>query len=70
MSSPGVVSLVPCIEALCYVNGNEVTEKVALKTGSRVILGKSHVFRFQDPAQARERAEKKTPMDTSGEWKL
>ena len=36
--------------ALCYVNGRRVTEPVELRQGSRVILGKSHVFRFNNPA--------------------
>lgn len=38
-----------------------------LKTGSRVILGKNHVFRFTHPDAARERrekTEKSTPSET------
>ncbi|KAG1662032.1 Kinesin-like protein unc-104 [Nymphon striatum] len=38
-----IVSLIPCEQALCYINGRAVTEPIILKTGSRVILGKSHV---------------------------
>jgi kinesin family protein 1 len=30
-----------------------VKEAVVLKTGSRVILGKNHVFRFNHPEQGR-----------------
>ena len=41
----GVVKLLPCADALCYVNGRKVCEPVVLKTGSRVILGKNHVLR-------------------------
>ncbi|XP_070207701.1 kinesin-like protein unc-104 isoform X2 [Littorina saxatilis] len=49
----GNVLLVPCDDALCYVNGRQVTEPTIMKTGSRVILGKHHVFRFNHPQQAR-----------------
>lgn len=48
----GVVTLIP--KALTFVNGKTVTEPIALRTGSRVILGKYHVFRFNHPQEARE----------------
>ncbi|VDP24916.1 unnamed protein product [Schistosoma curassoni] len=38
-------------EAECYVNGSLVTKRIQLHTGARVILGKSHVFRFNHPLQ-------------------
>jgi len=47
----GKVSLLPCDGALCYVNGQLVATETILKTGSRVIFGKSHVFRFNHPEQ-------------------
>ena len=47
----GVVTMVPCEGALCYFNGKQVVEPTVLKTGSRIIFGKSHVFRFNHPAQ-------------------
>ena len=47
----GVVMLTPYNSALCYVNGKMISEATTLKTGSRVIFGKSHVFRFTDPQQ-------------------
>jgi len=50
-NSNGVVTLMPVRSALCYVNGRELTEPIILKTGSRVILGKNHVFRFNHPEQ-------------------
>lgn len=50
----GVVTLRPKKEALCYVNGREINSATILKTGSRVILGKNHVFRFNHPDQVRE----------------
>ncbi|XP_025081034.1 kinesin-like protein unc-104 isoform X4 [Pomacea canaliculata] len=53
-SVDGTVMLLPCEGAMCYVNGRQVTEPTALKTGSRVILGKHHVFRFNHPQQARQ----------------
>ncbi|XP_042232054.1 kinesin-like protein unc-104 isoform X1 [Homarus americanus] len=62
----GVVSIHPKPQALCYVNGREVNEATILKTGSRVILGKNHVFRFNHPEQARERRETKSPTETPG----
>lgn len=40
--------------AICFVNGRKVDGAIVLKTGSRVILGKNHVFRFNHPEQARE----------------
>ncbi|PNF23864.1 hypothetical protein B7P43_G13714 [Cryptotermes secundus] len=59
----GVITMTPQEGALCYVNGREVKETVVLKTGSRVILGKNHVFRFNHPDQARERREKTSPAE-------
>ncbi|GFN74277.1 kinesin-like protein, partial [Plakobranchus ocellatus] len=49
----GIVTLVPCDGALCFVNGRQITEPTVMKTGARVILGKHHVFRFNHPQQAR-----------------
>ncbi|XP_049853671.1 kinesin-like protein unc-104 isoform X6 [Schistocerca gregaria] len=57
-NNDGVITMTPKEGALCYINGREVTETTVLKTGSRVILGKNHVFRFNHPDQARERREK------------
>nr|XP_042903494.1 kinesin-like protein unc-104 isoform X2 [Parasteatoda tepidariorum] len=50
----GIVALKACPNSMCYVNGREVSDEAVLQTGSRVILGKYHVFRFQNPEQARE----------------
>ncbi|RWS24009.1 kinesin-like protein unc-104 isoform X13, partial [Leptotrombidium deliense] len=57
----GRVLLIPCRDGVCYVNGMRVDYPIDLKTGSRVILGKYHVFRFQHPEQARENRGKKSP---------
>ncbi|XP_070490677.1 kinesin-like protein unc-104 isoform X3 [Chironomus tepperi] len=54
----GIVTLIPAKDALVYCNGRKVTEPEILSTGSRVILGKNHVFRFTHPEQAREKREK------------
>ncbi|XP_055694173.1 kinesin-like protein unc-104 isoform X13 [Lutzomyia longipalpis] len=54
----GVVTLVPHKDALVYLNGRKLIEPEVLTTGSRVILGKNHVFRFTHPEQAREIREK------------
>ena len=44
----GKVSLTPRPDAACYVNGQLVTQTTPLVSGNRVILGKNHVFRFQN----------------------
>ncbi|XP_022180266.1 kinesin-like protein unc-104 isoform X6 [Myzus persicae] len=66
-NSNGVVTLIPIKGALCYVNGRELTEPIVLKTGSRVILGKNHVFRFNHPEQVRERRENKNKTEATAE---
>ncbi|KPJ02360.1 Kinesin-like protein unc-104 [Papilio xuthus] len=53
-NTDGVICLIPHHGALVYVNGREVHEPIILKTGSRVILGKNHVFRFTHPGQRYE----------------
>ncbi|XP_052415377.1 kinesin-like protein KIF1A isoform X6 [Carassius gibelio] len=61
------VILEPCEEAETYVNGKRVTEPTVLRSGNRIILGKSHVFRFNHPEQARQERERtpcaETPME-------
>ncbi|XP_078791280.1 kinesin-like protein KIF1A isoform X7 [Oryzias latipes] len=49
----GCVILEPCEGAETYVNGKRVTSPTVLRSGNRIIMGKSHVFRFNDPEQAR-----------------
>jgi kinesin family protein 1 len=49
-----LVKLRPITPALCYVNGKQIEDTVSLKSGDRVIFGKSHVFRFNNPEQARK----------------
>ena len=65
-NSQNVVHLKPCSKtAMCYVNGKQVdfNSTVELTSGSRVIFGKSHVFRFLNPEQARK---KNTKGETTG----
>uniref|UniRef100_A0A8C5ETH8 Kinesin-like protein KIF1A n=1 Tax=Gouania willdenowi TaxID=441366 RepID=A0A8C5ETH8_GOUWI len=49
----GCVVLEPCEGAETYVNGKRVMTPIILRSGNRIIMGKSHVFRFNDPEQAR-----------------
>uniref|UniRef100_A0A6Q2X137 plus-end-directed kinesin ATPase n=1 Tax=Esox lucius TaxID=8010 RepID=A0A6Q2X137_ESOLU len=52
------VILEPCEGAEIYVNGKLVTAPTLLRSGNRIIMGKSHVFRFNDPEQARQDRER------------
>ncbi|XP_061680602.1 kinesin-like protein KIF1A isoform X2 [Syngnathoides biaculeatus] len=61
------VVLEPCEEAETYVNGKRVTEATVLKSGNRIILGKSHVFRFNHPVQARAERERTPCAETPAE---
>ncbi|CAG9857792.1 unnamed protein product [Phyllotreta striolata] len=62
------VTLVPVNGALIYVNGREITEPIQLKTASRVILGKNHVFRFTHPDEARELRDKNMATSEHVDW--
>ncbi|XP_021256937.1 stAR-related lipid transfer protein 9 isoform X2 [Numida meleagris] len=48
----GIVTLRPVKGAYCSVNGCEVTGSCRLSQGALVVLGKSHKFRFNHPAEA------------------
>ncbi|XP_075881848.1 kinesin-like protein KIF1A isoform X8 [Nelusetta ayraudi] len=61
------VILEPCEGAETYVNGKRVTEATVLRSGNRIILGKSHVFRFNHPVQARAEREKTPCAETPAE---
>ncbi|XP_072560640.1 kinesin-like protein KIF1A isoform X16 [Paramormyrops kingsleyae] len=62
-----IVILEPCDGAETYVNGKRVSEPTVLRSGNRIIMGKSHVFRFNHPEQARQERERtpcaETPME-------
>ncbi|KAI4809416.1 hypothetical protein KUCAC02_018299 [Chaenocephalus aceratus] len=49
----GCVIMEPCEGSETYVNGKTVSSPTVLRSGNRIIMGKSHVFRFNDPEQAR-----------------
>ncbi|XP_030238881.1 kinesin-like protein unc-104 isoform X9 [Drosophila navojoa] len=61
------VTLLPHKDAIIFINGRKLVEPEVLKTGSRVILGKNHVFRFTNPEQARELREKITENEAENE---
>ncbi|XP_028858111.1 kinesin-like protein KIF1A isoform X2 [Denticeps clupeoides] len=67
MSGEGVVVLEPCDGAETYVNGKRVTAPTVLRSGNRIIMGKSHVFRFNDPEQARQERERTPCAETPAE---
>ncbi|XP_041904044.1 stAR-related lipid transfer protein 9 isoform X1 [Corvus kubaryi] len=48
----GIVTLRPVPGAHCSVNGCEVSGSCRLSQGALVVLGKSHKFRFNHPAEA------------------
>ncbi|XP_038605629.1 kinesin-like protein KIF1A isoform X15 [Tachyglossus aculeatus] len=62
-----VVTLEPCDGADTYVNGKKVTEPSILRSGNRIIMGKSHVFRFNHPEQARQERERTPCAETPAE---
>lgn len=49
----GVVTLFPNEESTTYVNGAELHQPMRLTTGSRIILGNNHVFRFINPVEGK-----------------
>ncbi|KAM6198621.1 kinesin-like protein KIF1A isoform 7-T7 [Sarcoramphus papa] len=62
-----IVTLEPCEGADTYVNGKKVTEPSILRSGNRIIMGKSHVFRFNHPEQARQERERTPCAETPAE---
>ena len=73
----GQVWVTPLEDADVHVNGERISEKTKLATGNRVILGNNHVFRFQNPHEARLRRSESSSTavrnmcDLSGrEWNL
>lgn len=66
-----IVHLKPCSStAMCYVNGKkvDVNTGVELRSGSRVIFGKSHVFRFLNPEEARKKTNKIETNSETTDW--
>lgn len=57
-NADNVVTIVPCEGASVVVNGQRIDQPKRLKSGSRIILGDFHIFRFNHPEEARaERVE-------------
>lgn len=55
----GTVEVVPTSdEAMVVVNGQRITERRKLASGFRVLLGDHHIFRFNNPEEARRDREK------------
>ncbi|KAJ1983306.1 hypothetical protein H4R34_001361 [Dimargaris verticillata] len=54
----GSVTLHPQPESLLLVNGRRLTEAKPLRSGYRIILGDNHVFRFNNPEEARRERER------------
>ncbi|XP_016096766.1 kinesin-like protein KIF1C [Sinocyclocheilus grahami] len=61
------VTLEPLVGAETYVNGKRITDGVVLKQGNRIVMGKSHVFRFNHPEQARLERERSATQEQQGE---
>ncbi|XP_074640088.1 kinesin-like protein KIF16B [Tubulanus polymorphus] len=49
----GVVTLYP-LSPMCMVNGAYVRDQVQLKQGAVILLGKTNMFRFNNPAEAQQ----------------
>uniref|UniRef100_A0A158Q8M3 Kinesin-like protein unc-104 n=1 Tax=Elaeophora elaphi TaxID=1147741 RepID=A0A158Q8M3_9BILA len=71
LNEDGIVHLIPEPGAQCFVNGKPVVSSEVLHTGSRVILGKYHVFRYNDPIEARQSRQNLTTLMPSEtlDWK-
>ncbi|XP_026527067.1 stAR-related lipid transfer protein 9 [Notechis scutatus] len=61
----GIVTLRPLQGAHCVVNHHEVTDSVRLSQGAVVVLGKTHKFRFNHPAEAALLRQKRSICETS-----
>ncbi|MCJ1393617.1 kinesin-like protein Klp8 [Xylographa bjoerkii] len=57
-NTDGTVAIIPGDGAAVMVNGSRIDKAQRLRSGSRIILGDFHIFRFNHPQEARaERAE-------------
>ncbi|XP_077178851.1 stAR-related lipid transfer protein 9 isoform X2 [Paroedura picta] len=61
----GVVTLQPFQGAYCIVNGHKVTDSFRLSQGALVVLGKTHKFRFNHPAEAAILRQRRSISETS-----
>lgn len=61
----GTVTMHPNRGAHCTVNGVECKEPVTLKQGDYVLLGKTNMFRFNNPAEAAKLRERRQSLNSS-----
>ncbi|KAM3850912.1 stAR-related lipid transfer protein 9 [Vipera latastei] len=61
----GIVTLRPLQGAHCVVNEHEVTDSIRLSQGAVVVLGKTHKFRFNHPAEAALLRQRRSICETS-----
>lgn len=64
-TSYGTVTMHPNRGAQCTVNGVECKEPVILKQGDYVLLGKTNMFRFNNPAEAAKLRERRQSLNSS-----
>jgi kinesin family protein 1 len=61
----GQVTIEAIEDAVTFVNGRRITHPTLLRQGNRIVLGTSHIFRFNDPVEAaRIRAEREEYLKT------
>ncbi|KAI9310444.1 hypothetical protein BX666DRAFT_1869635 [Dichotomocladium elegans] len=53
-NADGAITIVPMKNAMTMVNGMRISDAKRLRSGFRVILGDHHVFRFNNPEEARK----------------
>ena len=51
-NSDGHVYIAPVMGAVTFVNGRRISERTLLHQGNRIVVGNSHIFRFNDPTEA------------------
>merc|ERR1712096_78990 len=64
-NNDGFVLLEPFPDATCSVNGTNVRKRVRLQQGDVVNLGKTSIFRFNNPKEAEELREKRKSVGPS-----
>ena len=51
-NSDGHVYMEAIMGAVTFVNGRRIAERTLLRQGNRIMIGSSHIFRFNDPMEA------------------
>lgn len=52
MLAGGVATLVPNKGSVCWVNGQQIDKPTRLFQGCVILLGRTNMFRYNDPAEA------------------